>query len=929
MDPSPALHNHRHIRIHSSERGSSAPTSRNASNRASQVSRRSVSRQNAGFFEVQLSWDQLFELRARSIIRNTTFNSIVSVLTVYSLIADDCRNAFTVATQADLFFDISLLGCLFIFLLEILLRVIVKPSYLFNFYFFADLVSTILLIFDISCISDRVLYVSSTFGPSTPPVAFVVLLNGGRELRNIRFVRMLQNSSALRWITRRILHIPDPPVEGRTESKAGDISNASTSVDKDDELEHELEQERLEPQWRQYMAGGSSQFVSKQKSVTVRTADESKVGRELSEVNTKKVGILVILCSMVAPLISSKDGSINVIPFLVRDLDQAYISKDSKRLQESFDTTVRELREQVTDLGLVARLAWVGFLGTDPADVSLSPPLKLVCDGFPGIYASLAIGGCPLEVRRRHELSEWRGEYLSLIFDEKERVMWTAVLSIVQTCFTVLVILILSVVFDIDCSRIILIPISRIVSTMRQIQANPLCANTLIDNELKDEFEYRQAKEAWDTMPLWKRLSSRKPKILISDSFRELANRDCAQLQRTILKFGSLLVVGFGEAGAEIVGANIAETSGSGGLQTSRPGRIVEAVFGYVSIADFNTVTEVLQDGIVVLVNHVAEIVHGIVDEFNGITSKNLGSGFLLVWKTDQETKERMAELAVTAVCDIVAAIEKSPFLATYRDHPHLKLRIPGYRVRVGMALHAGHAVEGAVGSDFKLDATYLGQDVVKSVWLESLGSRMYQCGVVLSGSITSLLSSPMKARLCRRIDTVSVDASGKELVQLFTVDLDSSDLKVQYTESHDDIKRSSHLAGYMLKQARMERKKIKLDLERYSPLDHFQIEELLYMRRKFNTKAGILFNQIFQKGFLNYQAGEWDVAKKALRQCLVYWAMNQRDKSKNLKISWSTLTDEAVLASSIREGIDGPSLALLKFMIMYSGPSWRGFRTI
>lgn len=63
------------------------------------------------------------------------------------------------------------------------------------------------------------------------------------------------------------------------------------------------------------------------------------------------------------------------------------------------------------------------------------------------------------------------------------------------------------------------------------------------------------------------------------------------------------------------------------------PGQKVAAIFGFCNIRQFTDTTEVLQEQVMSFVNEIAEIVHGIVDRFSGAPNKNIGDGFLCVWK--------------------------------------------------------------------------------------------------------------------------------------------------------------------------------------------------------------------------------------------------------------------------------------------------------
>ena len=63
-------------------------------------------------------------------------------------------------------------------------------------------------------------------------------------------------------------------------------------------------------------------------------------------------------------------------------------------------------------------------------------------------------------------------------------------------------------------------------------------------------------------------------------------------LENSIMKICSLLAVGFGEAGTEIIGENMRM---GGNLNPMIPGRKMMAIFGFCDIRQFTDTTEVLQ----------------------------------------------------------------------------------------------------------------------------------------------------------------------------------------------------------------------------------------------------------------------------------------------------------------------------------------------
>ena len=63
-------------------------------------------------------------------------------------------------------------------------------------------------------------------------------------------------------------------------------------------------------------------------------------------------------------------------------------------------------------------------------------------------------------------------------------------------------------------------------------------------------------------------------------------------LEKCINKICRLLAVGFGEAGGEIIAANLAN---GGDLNPMLPGRKMIAIFGFCDIREFTDTTEILQ----------------------------------------------------------------------------------------------------------------------------------------------------------------------------------------------------------------------------------------------------------------------------------------------------------------------------------------------
>ena len=105
-------------------------------------------------------------------------------------------------------------------------------------------------------------------------------------------------------------------------------------------------------------------------------------------------------------------------------------------------------------------------------------------------------------------------------------------------------------------------------------------------------------------------------------------------LENSIAKICGLLAVGFGEAGSEIIAANIRR---GGEIDPMIPGKKVVAIFGFCDIRQFTDTTEVLQEGVMEFVNTIGKIVHMETHLHGGSANKNVGDAFLLVWKFPAE----------------------------------------------------------------------------------------------------------------------------------------------------------------------------------------------------------------------------------------------------------------------------------------------------
>ena len=288
-------------------------------------------------------------------------------------------------------------------------------------------------------------------------------------------------------------------------------------------------------------------------------------------------------------------------------------------------------------------------------------------------------------------------------------------------------------------------------------------------------------------------------------------------LMSTILRIGSLMKVGFGSAGVEIIRNSLEPGQSTNMLILDSKGSTVSCIFLFCDIRQFTDATECLQEEVFVFTNKIAAVVHSICHAYGGSANKNIGDAFLLSWLLEDEAtkldsrgrsrpspnqinfgsgpnsadnftaKTNQADKALLSVVKICMALRHDKFYIetmseTARDALLAKLsKRKGPVVQMGFGLHAGKAVQGAIGSQRKIDATYVSESVERAEFLES-STKKYGLKMLMSDSFHRLLH-PSNRRRCRKIDQILMqndeeddEEAGYEegdVMELFTFDMD------------------------------------------------------------------------------------------------------------------------------------------------------------
>lgn len=330
--------------------------------------------------------------------------------------------------------------------------------------------------------------------------------------------------------------------------------------------------------------------------------------------------------------------------------------------------------------------------------------------------------------------------------------------GIYLTVFVVVVLVTLSVQFTGDAQKLVLTPIESMMEMVNMVANDPL-----------EDFDFSSLSgggQAYETRVV----------------------------QVAIEKITALLRVGFGVAGAEIISSNMAIEGGTGSavIEPMIPGQRVYAIFGFCDIHGFDRITEVLEDEIMSFVNSVARIVHEEVTRWGGLCNKNLGNAFLMVWRIGDQLDlqeasgvgrssafvpsvfsssltssssagvpggrrksllskgsgvnlrnisvdlrripglDIVADKALIGFLRVIIEINRHKQILNYRSDERLTRDTGSYKLRMGFGMHVGWAIEGAVGSLQKVDATYLSPHVNMAARMEA-ASRQFGVPILMT----------------------------------------------------------------------------------------------------------------------------------------------------------------------------------------------------
>jgi len=683
----------------------------------------------------------------------------MTALTFYALVGDDLRAA-RLEKSADIHFERLNTIAIFSFFAEFFANTIVKAEYKWSFFFYLDLIAAVSMAPDIVWITDAFnsfLAVSEADGGG---------LSAGRTARLARLVRLV-----------RLIR----------------IVKLYSMVSKAKDAEQE---EKMKAQAR---------LAANAKQAALKRVEASRLGKVLAERTTRKVIVGILTMLLVLPNIQPKTddqskawGLETLFWFGQSDCRTVRAGVNARTALEPVPELVPApllARPSVLCHSAGAADAWVfregwdtmlylySMVGWDRHNVAEPrvPTNRLLWLRVPHLHAGGQVmdieaidsvlgswrqtSGCAgtklpetCEFREKEVLTvqyapdECRDEALGCKeivayarFEIRSETISIAEFSIVQTCIVCVILFMLNLQFQNDTQRLVIAPIEKMVNIIKQLAEDPLRKPDVKSAGVLEEDDPRPKKPGGPQL-------------------------ETSMLENTILKIGELLQRGFGAAGAEIIGKNM--SSGDGDLNIMMPGNRVTAIFGWSDVRNFTFATEILNEGVMLFINAVGNIVQTCVHKWSGVANKNVGDAFVVLWKVEepQQTErnynaQKHAEMAaklsesadrsLMAFIKVLAECARSPEISFYNHHEGLLAADPQWKVKLGLGMHVGWAIEGPLGSDYKIDASYLSPAVMLSEMLEG-ATKVYGTPILISEKLYSLFSLRAKERI-RKVDVVKV----------------------------------------------------------------------------------------------------------------------------------------------------------------------------
>ena len=816
-----------------------------------------------------LSWKEKISL----LTKNKYFQSFILILTIIILILGDVHKIASI--NSDLTFNIIHAICSFLTFIEIILYFISDESYGFSFYFFMDIIFLISIIFEITNVYDSIIYREGEDYLRTN-MDMLYFVNLMKAVRIFRIVRIGKIVTMFNYIFL---------------EKQYDNSNRNNIGEGSENISTAFMNYSSYKVFLFYVLLIVAQIVFSQELYEEDQIFDKSAAihffSDLRDLTGNKITKLVLFTTVLEAFSRSEDSLIyaRINQFIY--INDTFNEKLRKSEQLIFH---QSLNDSLQNDAINSSLSDLNDLEKENYEINKELLKRYISEDelYRLIYNKekekiknfLLLESESFKIKfindsNMNEIFEKQSRLSNLnllpslnarehknilIFDNRYQCIIYHEFNIIRTLFSIAIFLFVYILFLSDINNVILISIEKMVKKVEKMAKNPSL-------ELDNSLENSQNKSHCLSF-----LEASQGDVKMDD-FKIIINK--------ISKICSLVSLGFGEAGTQII-SQVLKKGLNVDINPLIPGKKVMGIYGFCDIRNFTDTTEILKENVMIFVNQVAEIVHQITADYCGSANKNIGDAFLLVWKLEDQfikeivNKKGVKELKlknvnrINQICDMVLIcfirilieINKSYKLAEYRHHKGLNARMKNYKTRLGFGLHLGQSIEGAIGSMFKIDASYLSTNVNMANELEE-NTKIFKKELIMSGDFYDYLSEDAK-RYVRLLDIFKTKSG--EITRLYSIDLDLECIQVEKKKDSMFKENNAEKKMEIIKQKRKMAKILYDDIVIRHKSDIWNEfvtdeDEFRLVREKYPDE----FVDIYNSGMEAFKKGSWEEAKKLL----------------------------------------------------------------
>jgi hypothetical protein len=120
-----------------------------------------------------------------------------------------------------------------------------------------------------------------------------------------------------------------------------------------------------------------------------------------------------------------------------------------------------------------------------------------------------------------------------------------------------------------------------------------------------------------------------------------------------------------------------------------------------------------------------------------------------------------ISDKALIGFLKVVVELNRDRQILAYRNDERLVLGNDAFKLRMGFGLHAGWAIEGAVGSLQKVDATYLSPHVNMTARMEA-ASKQFGVPILMTERFHEV-----SKRICRHLSIIKIESLSLVLTRI------------------------------------------------------------------------------------------------------------------------------------------------------------------